>query len=231
MPKYKDLTGQKFGRLLVVKQIGRDSNQNVVWECLCDCGNVTSAITTVLKRGTKRSCGCLMRESAKIQLEKNAKRITHGGYKERLYTIYAAMIRRCENPHDNRYDKYGGRGIKVCDEWRNDYSAFRSFALENGYDPEGKYGQTTIDRIDVNGNYCPENCRFVSQTVQQNNKSNNTWMTYNGKTLTMAQWAKELGISVNTIMSRINYGWSTERILSEPVHNNGRKKRVDLCAT
>ena len=149
------LIGQKFGRLSVVERadniVESGGRTRVTWRCQCDCGNIVVVRAHSLKCGRTRSCGC-----AKSERNRNYF-TTHNGTKERLYKVWTDMKKRCYNPRYKQYKDYGGRGITVCDKWLHDYSAFRKFALENGYDSEAKFGECTIDRIDVNGNYSPEN--------------------------------------------------------------------------
>lgn len=210
-----NLEGKKFGRLTVISLSDRrTSGGNAIWLCKCDCGSETFVSSSRLKNGSTRSCGCLAKEVTSERMKVNSYRATHHGSTERLYRIWRAIINRCYNKNDTRYKDYGGRGIAVCDEWKKDYSSFREFALNNGYDPKCKYGDCTIDRINVDGNYCPENCRFVSFLVQENNKRNNRTLTYKGKTQTVAQWAKETGIKPGTLYSRVERGWSADRALN-----------------
>lgn len=165
-----DLTGQRFGRLVAIERIGTKWGC-AVWRCRCDCGKEVSIPTNCLRNGNTRSCGCIHSE----QLSKrNKSNKIHGGctdYKEeRLYGVWHAMKQRCYDSKRKDYANYGGRGISVCNEWRNDYSTFRDWAYLHGYNPNAAYMNCTLDRINVNGNYCPENCRFVSMKIQAKNR-------------------------------------------------------------
>lgn len=206
-----DLTGQKFNKLTALYPNGEISihGKNVVWMCKCDCGNYTTANTGQLRCGTKKSCGC-----AVIDHTANLNR-THGGRNERLYLVWMDMRRRCRDKKDKNYSKYGGRGIRVCPEWE-DYAAFRKWAISTGYDKTAKRGECTIDRIDVNGDYCPDNCRWVDLELQANNRRSNVFITYNGKTQTASQWSKELGFNKSLVGQRIGRGWSIELALTTP---------------
>ena len=183
----------RFGRLTIVSNTGKhDSRGNIIWLCLCDCGNYVEKSTHYLVRKTgTHSCGCQRGES----------HIKHGdgrrGRKTRLYRIWCGMLWRCNPKNHDKYS-YAKNGISVCDEWL-DYEVFSAWALKSGYTDD-----LTIDRIDYNGNYEPSNCRWITRVEQANNKSNNHLITYNGKTMTLAEWARELGINYSTLRSRIN---------------------------
>ena len=159
----RDLTGQRFGRLAVLELTGKKTKSgNVIWKCRCDCGNVTEADSGSLRVGYKISCGCFQRDHAR------ALNMSHGGRNERLYLVWMDMRRRCRDENDKNYCNYGGRGIEVCEEWQ-DYETFREWAVTHGYDRDAKRGECTLDRIDVNGNYEPRNCRWVDLKTQANN--------------------------------------------------------------
>lgn len=194
MAKFKDLTGQRFGRLTVVgldKKVKCGKRYRYYWDCICDCGNHKSVRTDCLTQKMVQSCGCLRDEKAAINVIKNHK---HKMSRSRLWQIYECMKMRCSNPNDKRYDCYGGRGIKVCDEWKNNSSAFFDWALSHGYKDD-----LQIDRIDNNGDYEPSNCRFV--TLQENcrNRSSNVLLkTPEGDYITMAEAAELAGMDYKT---------------------------------
>lgn len=190
-----DLTGQKFGKLTVLKQdkpyITSGGAWKTFWICQCECGNYVHANVNKLKTGYTRSCGCLRVERIK---ELNRKyTITD----KRLYGIYKSMIDRCHNKQNDRYTSYGSRGIIVCDAWLGEYGYefFSKWAIENGYDENAKRGECTLDRIDTNGNYEPDNCRWITNKEQQNNKRTCRYIEHNGEIKTISQWAEYFGIS------------------------------------
>ncbi len=199
MGKFIDLSGRRFGRLVVIEKLGPDKHGDIKWACKCDCGNETVVLGGNLRRNHTTSCGCVYKEVIS----------THGGSNTRLYHIWTLMKRRCYSPTDNRYERYGGWGITVCKEWRDSFAHFRNWAMENGYQEK-----LTIDRKDGNGNYTPENCRWATPKEQQNNLSTNRLITYQGETLTIPQWAEKIGVHTGTLRTRLRRNWSIERALN-----------------
>lgn len=214
MAVVKDLTGQRFGRLVVLKQDGKTNNGNAKWFCQCDCGNTKSIASYALRRGNTRSCGCLQSERSKTAS------ITHGEAKTRLYKIWAGIKTRCYNQNQvYEYSKYGKRGIKMCEEWKNSYECFRDWAFTNGYKDN-----LTIDRIDYTGNYEPSNCRWATMKQQSNNRSSNHRLTFCGITKTVSEWSDITGLPNSTILHRIERGWNVQDTLLTPrqVTKNGK---------
>lgn len=166
MGTFLDLTGKRYGKLVVIGRSDNDKYGRAKWTCRCDCGEVRTENSSNLVRGYVKSCGC---ERAKILRSVS---ITHGQRKTRLYGVWSNLKTRCYNPKTHNYHRYGGRGITVCDEWINDFQAFYDWAIANGYDENAPYMKCTIDRIDNDKGYSPDNCRWVDAKTQNNNKSN-----------------------------------------------------------
>ena len=197
-----DLTGQRFGMLTVLERAGRKRNR-VAWRCRCDCGKESIVCALDLRSGDVKSCGCM--KGSWIAESK----LKHGMSGSRLYRVWAGMKDRCLNRNEKEYPNYGERGISVCNEWM-EFEPFQKWALANGYSDK-----LTIDRIDVNGDYCPENCRWATWKEQANNKRNNRFLEFNGRRQTVAQWAEEIGIDWTTLLDRLSRH-SIEEALSMP---------------
>ena len=211
--KLIDLTGQRFGRLLVLERANYN-NHGAYWLCKCDCGNEKIISGTSLRKGLTISCGCYAKEKRRKATTK------HGFARTKLNYAYDHMIKRCYSSKDKYFKNYGGRGIKVCDEWLNDSRTFYKWAIENGYDSNAPYMKCTLDRIDVNGDYSPENCRFVDIKTQCNNRTSNFLITYDGLTMNATEWSKKIGLNPRTLIKRIRSGWSTKEALTTPLCKN-----------
>ena len=204
MGKFIDLTGQKFNRLTVIRKQGIAKNRQSIWECKCECGNTKNVLYNNLVSGQVKSCGCLLKE--------NGCPPKHNLSRTRIYRIFHNMKDRCYNIADKDYKNYGLRGIKICDEWLEDDNRgllnFYNWAIKNGYKND-----LTIDRIDVNGNYEPNNCRWVDNKTQSNNRRNNCYITYNYETHTVAEWSRIIKICESTIRERIKLNFPVSLIL------------------
>lgn len=196
IPSYKlvDITNQQFGRLTVVRCAGRHPvHRSAYWECLCECGNSIVSRGESLRSGKIISCGCSHKGHGR----------THGRWGEPVYFVWAGMIQRCENPDHWYYKRWGGRGIKVCEQWHD----FAVFIRDMGERPEG----CSIERRNNNGDYTPENCYWGTQFDQDRNKRSNRWVTAQGVTQIRQDWATQTGIRTNTIKYRIAHGWTPEQ--------------------
>lgn len=207
-----NIIGKKYGRLTVLKEVDsyiRPSGQKEKrFQCLCDCGNIVNIRKYPLTSGLTKSCGCIQKEVASKINTKHGKSYTH------LNNAYRTIKSRCYNVNNRDYKDYGGRGIKMCDEWRNDFMAFYNWAIENGYDENKTIKEQSIDRIDVNGNYEPSNCRYVNIYVQARNKRRTKKYEYNGQMLDLKTISELKGVKYNTLWQRINkYGYTFEKAL------------------
>ena len=205
MPQLKDITGLRFGRLVVIER-AENQGKRVMWRCLCECGTEIVTRGDNLTSGRSQSCGCYNKERSSQNHTK------HGGSQTRLHAEWRKIKYRCNNPNCDRWNDYGGRGITVCKEWAVSFEAFRDWALANGYQDH-----LTIDRIDVNGKYEPGNCRWITNQKQQNNRRDNHYITYNGETQTITEWARIYGLSENGLVHRIRRGWEIERAFTTPM--------------
>lgn len=192
------IIGKKFNKLTVLKECKeRDNNGERKYKCLCDCGNITYVRGGHLRTGHTKSCGC-----DKIIKPSHRKSST------RLYKIWDKMKERCYNNNATNYKHYGGRGIRICNNWLDNFMDFYDWSILHGYNDN-----LSIDRINVNGNYEPNNCRWVDATTQANNTRRNVYLTCNGKTQSISQWSRELGISASTLYYRHNKGWDDYKCL------------------
>ena len=205
MGKFIDLTGQRFGKLTVIKRIENDKYKNARWLCRCDCGNENKVTTNMLRRGNSKSCGCLSRD---MTSERN---LTHGMTKTPEYSTWISMKTRCYNKKFHAYKHYGGRGITVCDRW---LKSFDNFYEDMGPKPTPEH---SIDRIDNNKGYSPGNCKWVTINEQANNRRNNHNITLDCTTKTISQWGDEIGINSSVISLRLRRGWDSEKALTTPI--------------
>lgn len=197
------LVGQRFTRLLVIESAGQGKHGRSLWLCKCDCGNTRVISTGDLNAKKRMSCGCLRNEMV------SERRRTHGLSTSSEYKIWERMVSRCHNPDDAAFDRYGARGITVCDRWR---TSFETFLADVGTRPSDSH---SMDRYPNNdGNYEPANCRWATDTQQGRNKRNNNLLTHDGKTLSVSEWAEILGITREMIRGRLNRGWDVGRSLT-----------------
>lgn len=201
----KNLIGKKFGRLTVLKEI-KTKYKDKYYLCRCICGNEKIVRGTHLTANKIVSCGCYRDEKIRQS------HITHNMSNSRIYSIYKDVIKRCKNKNTIAYKNYGDRGITVCQEWLDDFMNFYNWAMANGYNTT-----LTIDRIDVNGNYEPNNCRWITKSEQSSNTRKNHFLTFKGETKTISEWSRITKIDHRKICKRIiHYGWSVERTLTTP---------------
>ena len=200
-----DLVGKRFGYLSVL-DFSHTYKGHSYWLCICECGGHTIVRGSHLKSGNVTSCGC------------RKGHITHGESGTRLYAIWNSMRKRCRDPKNREYHRYGGRGITVCAEWLCDFQSFYDWAIANGYNETAPRGQCTLDRIDNDGNYEPSNCRWATAKEQANNTRRTRFIELDGERHSVTEWSRRLGINQSTISMRINkYGWSAEKALRTEV--------------
>lgn len=204
----KDLTGQRFGRLVALEVVGKSNAHGVLWKCKCDCGNEKNVRSGYLLEGGTTSCGCYRHELNVSKMGNSAKwKTTHGMTKTPLHRQWCSMRQRCRDPKSTMYHRYGGRGISVCDEWQ-DFAKFMEWAVSHGWEKG-----LAIDRINGDGNYCPENCRFVTQRENNRNKANLVYLTVDGVKKLLVDWADETGQPRARLYNRRKYGWSDKEIV------------------
>lgn len=204
-----DISGNRYGMLTAIKHVGKGK-----WLCRCDCGRESIHYGHHLRRGAIKSCGCVHYVNRGIKQSCDLPRES----RDRLYHIWRGMKDRCFNPSSKNYELYGGKGIKVCNEWL-EFPAFMEWSISHGYTDE-----LSIDRINGNGDYCPENCRWATAIEQSNNRYTNKYIEFNGKRLSYSQWARETGLHKNTIRMRILSGWSVEDCLNTPAWKKPNSK-------
>lgn len=209
MSRKRNLLGQRFGSLVVIKDLGYyKANDKHFWSLVrCDCGKEFPIQDTYLVNSRQTKC-------AECSRKVNAKHLMTNA---RIYHVYQSMKGRCYNPNNIDYKNYGGRGIKVCDEWLNNSTSFIEWAYKTGYDESAKYGTCTLDRIDVNGDYCPENCRWADSITQARNKKDTIFMNYKGEKIPVQKVAELTGIKASTLVYRIKHGYSDEDAVLLPV--------------
>ncbi|MEK4148955.1 hypothetical protein NST02_17990 [Robertmurraya sp. FSL W8-0741] len=195
MPKPLNLVGKTFGKLTVINKSDNNKFGKTTWLCKCSCGSEKVIIGSALKNGITKSCGCLKRE---VLTERNFK---HGKSYKRIYTTWQNMKSRCGNPNRQDYKNYGGRGISVCEEWLNDFESFFNWSIDNGYKDH-----LTIDRINNDMGYSPNNCRWTTQKEQMRNFRNNIYIDINGEQLTMTAIAEKYNVSREAVRERYKKG-------------------------
>lgn len=224
MAKINIKVGQRFKRLVTVRLFREPNHKGhniIMWECICDCGNIKNVKQTHLAHDFMQSCGCLHRDNT---AERNRANATHGARRRSRptppeYPCWSSMLSRCLNKTNVAYDNYGARGIKVCERWQE---SFENFIEDMGPKPSAEY---SLDRIDVNGNYEPENCRWATWNEQGRNKRNSIYITIKGETKHISEWVEITGISKHAFTYRLKMGWPEERML-EPTHNTNTRVAV-----
>lgn len=210
MPKRAELIGKNFGYLEVINDLGSDPVRGAKWLCRCKCEREIVAYSGPLLSGHTQSCGCRARDLNSKRMRKV--KTTHGNSQSRLYKIWCSMKDRCYRKNSTGYAYYGGRGIQMCDEWKADFTVFSEWAFANGYKET-----LSIDRIDVDGNYSPENCRWATVKQQGNNRRSNKVIVIDGISHTLMEWCEIYAAPYDRVKQRIaKLGWDAQRALSEP---------------
>ena len=218
MSRFIDLTGQRFGRLTVIERAENDRRGQVRWRCACDCGGASITYGVSLRSGDTRSCGCL---AAEVTSKRSKK---HGFRHHPIYYTWRGMRERCYKETSKDYSQYGGRGINVCDGWMHDANAFITWSLAHGWAPG-----LSLDRVNNNGPYAPDNCRWITAKEQNRNRRDNIKVTFNGVERLVCALIEESGLPKSTVKSRRQRGWSWERALTEP--SRGRPSRLHVAST
>lgn len=203
--------GDRYGLLTIIKEVegtysGKSKSRRRTFLCRCDCGNSKNIALNSLRTGNTKSCGCIKKITSPINAT------AHGMRCSKIYSVWRGMKQRCYLKSNPSYKDYGGRGIRVCDLWLDDFQAFYDWAMENGY-KEG----LSIERINVNGDYEPDNCEWIPFSEQSLNKRNTRLITFNNKTLTLREWSEELNLSYGALERRLQVGWSVEKTLTTPL--------------
>lgn len=209
-----DLTGQRFGRLTALGPVGRSGNGRIAWSCRCDCGKTTTVSGKNLRNGNTQSCGCLQRERIS-----SAEKI-HGMSHSKIHQVWLGIKQRCDNPNHGAYKNYGGRGIKICDEWHNSFEAFIAYVASLPHYGEKGY---TLDRINNSIGYQVGNIRYATRIEQNRNSRHVRPLTFDGRTQCLQAWADEMGVGRNTLTRRLRNGWSVEDALSKPGKPRAKK--------
>lgn len=211
--KSLELTGNRYGKLLVESK-AESKGGRTYWNCVCDCGNKKVVAGYHLTGGKIQSCGCYRLSQLRNKVT------THGMSKTRIYHTWVHMKQRVTNENNKKYGIYGGRGIKLCSEWK-DFQGFYEWAMANGYREN-----LSIERIDVNGDYCPQNCTWIPLEKQAKNRRSNHYLTWNGETKTITEWGHSLGIKPSVIFTRVDrYGWDAERALTQKVRKSNVRRK------
>lgn len=200
------MVGKVFGRLTVVELDSKGTIKAPYFICRCDCGAISSVRRDHLRSGATKSCGCLVKETSR---EVN---LRHGHCKTKTYSVWAAMLNRCRNENVKEYPRYGGRGVTVCERWH----LFDNFLADMGVQPQG----LQLDRTDNNGNYSPENCKWVSRSENCNNRRDNKLIEHNGVIKTLSQTAREIGMPPHVLGKRLFRGWDIEKALTQPLRKS-----------
>lgn len=209
MGRFRDLTGQKFGRLTCVAFVGRNKEYDALWLCRCACGKEHTTRAGTLLNGHTKSCGCLQREMVGKAHTTHGLYYDENGKRSKLSKAWDSMKRRCLNSKELYYRYYGGRGISICKQWM-DYKNFHDWAIKNGY-RDG----LTIERIDVNGNYEPGNCKWIPKGEQSRNRRGRHIIFYMGQSRMLTEWGNILNIDPKVLSNRLRRGWSVERAFNQ----------------
>lgn len=212
-----DLIRKRFGKLTVLSYAGVNQSKKSMWLCKCDCGNEKVIRGNDLQTGNTQSCGCIHSEQVAERNRQTAKKNDNAITKTRLYSIWRGMVKRCHNPSYREFKYYGGRGIKVCDEWRK---------FKNFYDDMfGTYDDTlTIERLDVNGDYCKDNCMWATREEQANNRRGNVFITVDGITDTVSRTCRRYNVKYSVVSTRLRNGWEPERAIKTPIKKHIKSK-------